>query len=84
MDHPQAVVILILGLSAWVFCALTGPVAWFMGNQALREIDAQPGRYGNRTMVQVGRIAGMVMSFLLILGVLAAIALLLVLIASSP
>ena len=39
-----------------------------MGNNALKEIDAQPGRYGNRQIVQIGRILGIVGIVLLVLG----------------
>ena len=36
------------------------PFAWYIGNQALREIDADPGRYGRRDWVHIGRILGIV------------------------
>lgn len=48
-----------------------GPVAWIMGNNAIREIDAAPDVYSNRGQVQAGRICGMVATALLVLGVIA-------------
>jgi short subunit fatty acids transporter len=54
----------VLGLLAWVACAITGPFAWSMGNKALREIDANPTAYSNRTMVVVGRVLGIVATIL--------------------
>lgn len=69
-DHPQGTTVLVLGLLSLVFCAFTGPFAWSMGNRALRDIDAEPHRYNNRSTVVVGRIMGIITSCLLILGVL--------------
>ena len=40
-----------------------------MGNNALKEIDAQPGRYGNRQLVQIGRILGIVALVLAVVGI---------------
>ncbi|MBX3285799.1 MAG: DUF4190 domain-containing protein [Actinobacteria bacterium] len=82
MEHPQGTTILVVGIFSIVltficgFGALLGPVAWVMGNSAIREIDAQPGRYSNRGQIQAGRICGIVASALLILGILAFVALL--------
>jgi hypothetical protein len=67
VDHPKGMTILILGI-LWVTCCTPlGIVAFVMGNNALKEIDAQPGRYGNRQIVQLGRILGIIgMVFLVI------------------
>lgn len=69
VDHPQGTTILVLGILSIVCCGLLGPVAWIMGNNALKEIDARPGTYGNRGSVQAGRIIGIIASVLLIVGV---------------
>ncbi len=66
-DHPQGTTILVLGILSLVICQLLGPVAWIMGNNALKEIDASPSRYGNRGQVQAGRICGIIASVLMIL-----------------
>ena len=70
VDHPRGMTVLILGILSIVCCGPLGIVAWVMGNTALREIDAQPGRYGNRQLVQIGRILGIVGAVLFLLGVL--------------
>lgn len=64
-DHPQAMTVLILGILGLSMVPFTAPFAWYMGTQALREIDAQPSRYGRRDWVNVGRILGMVGTLLL-------------------
>jgi uncharacterized membrane protein YjgN (DUF898 family) len=61
-----------MGILGIVFCPILAPVAWVMGNTALQEIDAQPGRYSNRGVVQAGRLCGMIYSLLLLLMVLVA------------
>jgi hypothetical protein len=69
-DHPQTMTVLILGICGLVLCQVLGPVAWSMGNRALREIDASQGQLGGRDMVNVGRILGMVSTIMLALAVL--------------
>jgi hypothetical protein len=60
VDHPKGMTVLVLGILSLVCCGPLGIVAWVMGNTALREIDAQPGRYSNRQLVQIGRILGII------------------------
>ena len=69
VDHPKGMTILILGILSLVCCSPLGIAAWLMGNTALKEIDAQPGRYGNRQIVQIGRILGIIGTVLLLLGI---------------
>ena len=81
VDHPKGMTVLVLGILSLVCCSPLGIVALIMGNNALKEIDAQPGRYGNRQIVQIGRILGIIgivflvisIIWLLFLGGLAAI-----------
>jgi hypothetical protein len=68
-EHPQGTMILVLGILGVTACQLIAPVAWIMGNNALREIDLNPMAYSNRGMVQAGRICGIVGSVLMILTV---------------
>jgi hypothetical protein len=68
VDHPQGTTILVLGILGLVTCGLLGVVAWVMGNGALRDIDAAPGYYANRTNVVTGRILGIVSTCLLAVG----------------
>ena len=70
MDHPKGITILVLGILSILCCSPLGIAAFLMGNNALREIDAQPGRYSNRQLVQIGRILGIVGMVLLVLSLL--------------
>jgi phosphotransferase system glucose/maltose/N-acetylglucosamine-specific IIC component len=67
-EHPQGTLVLVLGICAWVLCGLCAPFAWVMGSNALKEIDANPTAYSNRSAVQAGRILGMVYSILVLVG----------------
>lgn len=85
-DHPQAITVLILGIVGMMFCQVCAPFAWVIGRRTLNEIDASGGTVGGRSNVMVGYIMGIIGSVLLIFGVLAAIAyilLMVVLIRSS-
>jgi hypothetical protein len=70
IEHPKGMTILILGILSLVCCSPLGIAAFVMGNNALREIDAQPGRYSNRQIVQIGRILGIIGMVLLVLGII--------------
>jgi hypothetical protein len=70
VDHPKGMTILILGILSLVCCSPLGIAAWLMGNSALKEIDAQPGRYANRQIVQIGRILGIIGTVILVLTVI--------------
>jgi hypothetical protein len=69
-EHPQGTLILILGIASIVCIQLLGPVAWIMGNRAIREIDANPGAYSNRGTVNAGRICGIIGTVFLVVGVI--------------
>jgi hypothetical protein len=76
-NHPRAVLILVLGILSIVCCGLfTGIPAIIMGRNALREIDAAPGQYGGRGLVNGGYICGIIGTALSILGIIVNIALL--------
>ncbi|MGI8938887.1 MAG: hypothetical protein ACR2JF_11895 [Iamia sp.] len=70
-EHPQGTIVLIFGILGIVACQVLSPIAWVMGNRTLAEIDAAPGRYSNRSLVNAGRICGIVGSVLL--GIIGAI-----------
>lgn len=70
VDHPKGMTILILGILSLVCCSPLGIAAFVMGNTALKEIDAQPGRYGNRQIVQIGRILGIIGMVFLVLSII--------------
>ena len=69
-QHPQTTLILVLGICSLVLCQVVGPFAWVMGNKAIREIDASPGRYSGRDTVNIRRILGAGAYALLVIGLL--------------
>ena len=80
-EHPSATTAMVLGIVGLVGILLCGgvtlvlsPFAWAIGHKSLREIDAEPGRYGGRDKANAGKILGIIGTVLLILGVIAAIA----------
>jgi hypothetical protein len=77
-NHPTAttaMVLGIIGLASIAICAgvllVVSPVAWILGGQAVKEIDASRGRYAGRDRAQAGRVMGIIGTVLLVLGVLA-------------
>lgn len=70
IEHPKGMTILILGILSVLCCGPLGIAALIMGNTALKEIDAAPGRYSNRQIVQIGRILGIVGIVFLVLGII--------------
>lgn len=76
-DHPRGTTILVLGILSLVCCGLfTGIPAIVMGNSALKEIDAAPGRYSNRGSVKAGFICGIIGTALSAVGIILNIGLL--------
>jgi len=73
-DHPQAMLVLILGIVGLVVCGLAAPFAWTMGNRVIAEIDASNGQLGGRSTANAGRICGIIgtcilgVSLLVVLG----------------
>lgn len=59
-EHPQATLVLILGIIGIVACGVVAPFAWVMGNRVVREIDASNGQLGGRSQANAGRICGIV------------------------
>ena len=90
-NHPSATTSLVLSLIGLVGIALCGgitlvlsPFAWHIGAKAVREIDAEPGRYGGRDQANAGRIMGIIGTVLLVVGVLSLAGIIALAIASSP
>ena len=70
-EHPQGTTILVLGILSLVICGLLGPVAWIMGQKAIREMDGDPTTsWANRGKVNAGRICGIIATALLVVGVI--------------
>lgn len=78
--HPSATTAMVLGICAlggMFVCGLPivlAPFAWMIGGRAVKDIDANPGRYSGREQAQAGRIMGMIGSGLLVLATLALVA----------
>lgn len=69
-NHPRATLVLILGILSIPCCGLfTGVPAIIIGRNALREIDANPGRYGGRGQVNAGYICGIIGTVLSVVGI---------------
>jgi hypothetical protein len=74
--HPDATKAMVIGLIALIggfTCYLPlalSPWAWVVGRRAVREIDAQPGRYEGRGPAMAGFVTGVVATVLLLLGLL--------------
>ena len=56
----RGVLILVLGIIGIVCCFICGIIAWVMGNNDLREIDAGRMDPSGRGLTQAGKICGMV------------------------
>lgn len=83
VDHPQAVLVLVFGVLGIGVLPLVAPFAWYLGNQALAEIDAEPGRYGAREQVRVGRLLGIIGTGIMVAAVTIALIFLLVFIVTA-
>lgn len=57
--------VLTLGILSLVVCSILGPIAWSMGNEELRRIDAGQTSPDGRGSVVAGRVCGIVSSVLL-------------------
>jgi hypothetical protein len=70
-ENTEATVALVLGaIGLCTGLLILSPAAWWLGNQALAEIDAAPGVYNNRGMAQAGQICGLIGTALLGAGLL--------------
>ena len=74
-NHPRATAALTLGIVA--VCGLVvgltlalGPLAWYYGATAVRDIDREPGRWGGRGNAKAGLVLGVIASGLLLLALL--------------
>jgi len=65
----NAILILILGILGIVCCA-PAPVAWILGNNALKDLQAGLGNPNDRGLIEAGRILGIIGTVLLIIAAL--------------
>ena len=78
--HPQATLAMVLGIVGLtgIMCYITAfvsPFAWWIGAKAVKEIDADPARYGGRGEAMAGKVMGIIGTVLLIIGLLIVIGL---------
>lgn len=71
-DHPQGTVVLVLGILSF-FVGLCAPFAWYLGTKALAEIRASGLRYDNEQQIVVGRLIGLVITVIGIVGIVFAL-----------
>jgi hypothetical protein len=78
LQPHRGVLIMILGIGSLVGNAiiggvalLLGPIAWYLANQDLKEMDAGRMDPEGRQLTQVGKICGIIATVLLIIGVVA-------------
>ncbi|GGN83842.1 DUF4190 domain-containing protein [Nocardia rhizosphaerihabitans] len=67
VEHPQANLILVLGLLSPFCCGIFGPVAWVLGKRALNQIDESYGALSGRSQVMIGYIAGIIGTILMVM-----------------
>ena len=67
MKPHRGTLILVLGILGIVVCAFCAPVAWSMGSNDLKEIDAGRMDPQGRDQTNIGKILGIIGSILLIL-----------------
>jgi hypothetical protein len=68
LAHPDTSTVFVLGLLSIGFFPL-GIAAWYFGNRLLLAHDADPGRWAHRSLVEAGRVMGMIGICLGVLGV---------------
>ncbi len=64
----RGTLVLVMGILGIACCGVFGIVAWVLGSQDLREIDAGRMDPSGRGLTQAGRIIGMITTILMIVG----------------
>ncbi|MHC4154931.1 MAG: DUF4190 domain-containing protein [Planctomycetota bacterium] len=64
----RGVIVLVLGILGIVVCVICGIIAWVMGKNDLREIDAGLMDPAGRGLTQAGKICGMISVILALVG----------------
>jgi len=69
-EQSKATTVLVLGILGIVICSILAPIAWYMGNEEVRAIDAGRRDPTNRGTANAGRILGIVGTVLMGLGII--------------
>ena len=65
----RGAMVLVLGILGLVCCVICGIIAWVMGNNDLRDMDAGRMDPTGRGLTQAGKICGMISVILAIVGI---------------
>jgi hypothetical protein len=65
---PRSSTVLTLGILSLVVCSVMGPIAWAMGNEEIRRMDAGQTPQDQRGSVTAGRVCGIIASCMLMFG----------------
>ncbi len=65
--HSGATTALVLGILGLALCQLLAPIAWYLGAQAVKEIDASHGNLSGRSEANAGKIMGIIGTVLIVL-----------------
>ncbi len=68
-ETSQATTALVLGILGIVICGLCAPFAWYIGGNEVKAIDAGRRDPSNRGSAQAGRILGIIVSILGLIGI---------------
>ena len=66
-NAPNAVIAFVLGILGVILLPLLAPAAWVLGRRAEQEIDRSGGALGGRLLATIGKVLGMIGTFLLVL-----------------
>src|SRR5215210_3360910 len=62
-EHPQGTIVFVLGILG-IFVGICAPIAWYLGNKALREIAGSGVSYNNESQIRTGRMLGKVFTII--------------------
>jgi uncharacterized membrane protein YjgN (DUF898 family) len=82
-EHPQGTLVLVLGILGVFVAGICAPFAWYLGSKALKEARASGVTYSNQQQLVVGRVLGIIMTVIAILGILFGVVALVVLVAAA-
>jgi hypothetical protein len=81
-EHPQGTIVFALGIIG-IFVGVCAPIAWYLGNKALREIATSGATYSNVSQIRTGRMLGKVFTIIYIVLIVLYIVFFIVIIAAS-